>query len=118
MVTSGKLLYLSAAQDLRDANMKNKLSIWIIAHPWPAVEGGQGYEWELYNHDKPIAKSSPAHGDTYYYEKRSAIASAIRMRKLLFSWLNCFGGESELKRVCPITDVTNRGNKGQKVRIL
>ena len=98
--------------------MKKKMSIWIKARVWPAVEDGYGYEWELFINDKPVAKSSPAHGDTYYYEKRSAIASAMRMRKLLFSWVSCFGGDSELKKVCPITDVTNRGDKPQKVRIL
>ncbi len=96
--------------------MKNKMSIWIISHPWPVTEDNQrGYEWELYNHDKPVAKSSPAHGDTYFYQKRSAIASAVRMRKILFPYM-C--SKKVLRIACPITDVTNRGHKHQKVRIL
>lgn len=95
--------------------MKNKLSIWIRTVHWHGVEKGWGYEWELFNHDKPVAKSSPAHGDTYFYQKRSAIASAIRMRRILFT--SEFYGEA-LRAECPITDVTNRGEKPQKVRIL
>jgi len=99
--------------------MQAKLSIWITARTWPAAEGGRGYEWELYNHDKPIAKSSPAHGDTYFYQKRSAIAAAIRMRKFLFPDIfECNHSKKDLRRLCPITDVTNRGHKPQKVCIL
>lgn len=96
--------------------MKKKFSIWIISYPWPVTADDQrGYEWELYKNDKPIAKSSPAHGDTYFYSKDSAIKAAIRFRKNLFP-CRYFG--EDLKRVCPITDVTNRGEKPQKVRIL
>jgi len=77
--------------------MQAKLSIWITARTWPAAEGGRGYEWELYNHDKPIAKSSPAHGDTYFYQKRSAIAAAIRMRSFCsLTYLNA----TTVKRIC------------------
>ena len=96
--------------------MKNKLSIWIISHPWPGVESGRGYEWELYINDKSVAKSSPTHGDIYFFHKKSAIAAAIRMRKLLFP-MRAYSN-MELKERCPITDVTNRGHKPQKVRIL
>ena len=95
--------------------MKNRMSIWIIRHPWSNVEKGEGYEWELYKNDKPIAKSSPVHGDTYFFQKSSAIASAIRMRKLLFP--NIYGKQA-LRIVCPITDVVNRGDKGPKVRLI
>lgn len=95
--------------------MQNKMSIWIISQPWPAVEKGWGYEWELYNHDKPVAKSSPTHGDIYFYKKSSAIAAAIRMRKLLFP--NIYGKQA-LRAVCPITDVVNRGDKSPKVRLI
>ncbi len=99
----------------RVKTMKNKMSIWIISHPWCIVDDIRGYEWELYNHDKPVAKSSPAHGDTYYYQKRSAIASAIRMRKMLFP---CEYSRKRLRAICPIKDVTNRGRKNQKVHII
>ncbi len=95
--------------------MQNKMSIWIIPHPWPDIESGCGYEWELYINDKPIAKSSPTHGDSYFFHKRSAIAAAIRMRKLLFP--NMYG-KVALRVVCPITDVVNRGLRGQKVRLI
>lgn len=95
--------------------MKNKMSIWIILHPWSAVESGRGYEWELYLNGSPIAKSSPVHGDTYFYRKASAIKAAKRMRRILFPRTYLLRA---LSVVCPITDVTNRGEKPQKVRII
>ena len=93
--------------------MKNKPSIWIIPHPWPAVVSGRGYEWELYLNGSSVAKSSPVHGDIYFYRKASAIKAAIRFRKILFP---CEYSSKKLRAICPITDVTNRGEKPQKVR--
>lgn len=95
--------------------MRKRFEIWIISHPWPVTKDNQrGYEWELYNRDKPVCKSSPSHGESYFFQKKSAIKAAIRFRKLMFP-CRYFG--EDLKRVCPITDVTNRGHKPQKVRI-
>ena len=78
--------------------MKQRYEIWVTGCAWNNGSSGVGYEWELFCNDKPISKSSPAHGDAYYYQKRSAVASAKRMRSLT-------------NRPMAIYDVTNRTKK-------
>lgn len=89
------------------------MEIWIIRHCWPAAKSGNGYEWELFSHDKPICKSSPVHGETYFFTKRSAIKAAVQMRSVLFPGVI---NPKLLKLLCLIIDVTHRGEKNAKER--
>ena len=93
-----------------------KMEIWITAHldQEKATRGSgypTGYQWELFDgKGKPIAKSSPGTGETYFSRKQSAITAAKRMRDLI--WAACTSGG------IPIYDMTKRGQKGFRRKLI
>ena len=88
------------------------MEIWITSHP-------QGYQWELFDDKgKPIAKSSPAHGDPYFAQERSAIAASKRMIKQFCSFCNhCTLQEKKRKIKCPFIHIYGMTNRNKKVLI-